>query len=176
MSGVPVKIIDRYSTAIHTSNLKSDATTTWADIDVIGAAGIAGKYTPLGVGLARMLAGGGRGEVVAILSNMVFKRRLKHDIKITYVQAEDIAKAVLAWWRDGTCQPCGGRGSTKIKDAPSLGDECKHCQGTGKIPFDRQFRSDWLPLARWLSAEIERSQAVAGVLAMKIIAPTLDIC
>jgi len=170
-----MKILDRYNTAIHASNLASDPLTTWSDTDVIGAAGLAARHEPLGIELARMLAGGGSGQVVAYLADMAYIR--SQGIKggrLSRVEAIEIAKAVLAWFTHGTCHPCGGTGYARIKDAPSLGDECRHCGGTGKIPFDSQFRHEWREVARWLQDGIERTQANAGVIAMQKIAPKLD--
>lgn len=169
-----MKILDRYNTAIHATSLKSEAPTTWSDADVLGAAGLAARHEPLGIALARMLAGGAQTDVVAILTTEAYERgfRIKH--RVTMVQAGDMAKAVLAWYRHGTCQPCGGTGFKRIKDTPSLGDECSHCNGTGRIPFERQFRHEDRDLARWLHDQISRTQARAGQLAMQKIAPLLD--
>ena len=165
-----MKIIDRYSSAINSSNLKSETKTNLSDVDVITAAGMAAKYEPLGIALARMLAGGSRGDVVEILSCMAFERSFKIRTRITRVQSNDLAKAVLAWYRDGACQPCGGTGYELIPGVPSLSaNQCKHCRGTGKLLFDQSFRPDWRELARYLAREIERTQAAAGVLAMRKI-------
>lgn len=169
-----MKILDRYNTAIHATSLKSESDTTWSDTDVLGAVGLAARHEALGIALARMLAGGGHGDVIAILAWEAFKR--SHQVKpsVTRLQAEDISKAVLAWYRYGTCQPCGGTGFARIKDTPSLGDECKHCGGTGRIPFDQQFRHEHRELAQWLHDQIGKTQVKAGRLAMKKIAPLLD--
>lgn len=171
-----MKLLDRYASAIHSSNLRVVPDTTFADVDVIGAAGLAAKHEPLGIELARMLSGGGRGEVVSILSDMAFERSFRLRVRVTRVQCDDMAKAVLAWYRHGTCQPCGGHGYELIPGVPSLGaNECKHCNGSGRLVFDRYFRSDWLELAQWLSSQIERTQAAAGTLAMKMIAPRMEL-
>jgi hypothetical protein len=170
-----MKLIERYNTAVHASSLKSEAKTTWSDADVLGAAGLAAQYEALGIALARMLAGGGKGDVITILTSEVYERSFRFKVKITILQAQDIAQAVLAWYSHGTCQPCGGTGFARIKDTPSLGDECKHCGGTGKTPLAPQFRHEWRELALWLQNEIGRSQAVAGREAMRKIAPMLDL-
>jgi hypothetical protein len=169
-----MKILDRYNTAVHASSLKSEATTTWADADVLGAAGLAARHEALGIALARMLAGGGRSDVVRIMATEVFERSFRIKARVTLLQAEDIAKAVLAWYSHGTCQPCGGTGFARIKDTPSLGDECQHCGGTGRTPFDQQFRHEHRDLARWLQDQIGATQARAGRLAMTKIADSLD--
>ena len=171
-----MKVLERYNTAIHASSLKPDANTTYADLDVIGAAGMAARYEPMGIALARMLGGGGQGDVIAVMADAAFIR--SHGIKggrLTRLQATDIAKAVLAWFRDGRCDPCGGTGCRIIPGTPSLGDDCPVCKGAGKLPFEVQFRQEWRETARWLSSEVERSQANAGKIAMRKIAPTLDL-
>lgn len=170
-----MKVLERYNTAIHASSLKPDASTTFSDLDVIGAAGLAARYEPMGIALARMLGGGGAGDVVAVMADAAYSR--SHSIKggrLTYLQATDIARAVLAWFRDGRCDPCGGTGYRMIPGTPSLGDDCPVCKGTGKLLFDVQFRQEWREIARWLSHEVERSQANAGQIAMKKIAPMMD--
>jgi len=171
-----MKILERYNTAIHTSNLNPDVTTTYSDLDVIGAAGLAARYEPMGVALARMLGGGGDSDVVAVMAEAAFIR--SHSIKggrLTRLQAVDISKAVLAWFRNGRCDPCGGTGGRIIPGTPSLGDDCPVCKGTRKIIFETQFRQEWREIARWLSSEVERSQINAGLIAMKKIAPTLNL-
>jgi hypothetical protein len=171
-----MKLLERYSAAVNSDNLSSDARTTWADADVLGAAGLAAKHEPLGVALTRLFADGKPEATVAILTEMVFKRSRTIKVKFTRVEAEDLAKAVLGWYRHGTCQPCGGTGYRIIPGTPSLGDECPRCRGTGKLPFDEQFvRDDQVMLARWLSSEIDRSQTTAGRTAMALLAPRLDV-
>lgn len=170
-----MKILERYNTAVHASSLKPDANTTYADLDVIGAAGLAARYEPMGIALARMLSGGGDGGVVEVMSAAGWRRARTLNVKLDRVQAKDIAKAVLAWFRDGRCDPCGGTGARIIPGTPSLGDDCPCCKGSGKLPFEAQFRQEWREIARWLSSEVERSQASAGQIAMRKIAPSLDL-
>ena len=170
-----MKILERYNTAIHASNLKPDNNTIHADLDVIGAAGLAARYEPMGIALARMLAGGGQGDVIAVMAEAAYSysQKIKGG-RVTRLQAEDISKAVLAWFRDGRCDPCKGTTFQIIPGTPSLGHACPACKGTGKLLFEKQFRQDWQQLAVWLQKEVQRSQANAGVIAMRKIAPTLD--
>lgn len=170
-----MKLIERYSSAINSDNLAVDPRSTWSDTDVLGAAGLAARHEKLGIALTRLFAGGKPQDVIAILADMAFKRARTMKIKATQVQATDLATAVLSWYRHGTCQPCGGTGFQRIAGTPTLGDECGHCLGTGRIAFDAQFRGDALPLARWLSMEIDRAQAAAGQAAMAMLAPRLDL-
>lgn len=171
-----MRILDRYHNACHSTNLRPDDRTTYADLDVIGAAGLAAKYEPMGIALARMLAGGGSGQVIAVMTEEAYVR--SQSIKggrLTRTQASDMSKAVLAWWRDGVCKPCAGTGFDLIPDTPSLGGECKACSGTGKMPFDQQFRHEHREIANWLSDQIRQCQSRAGVVAMMVIAPKLDL-
>lgn len=170
-----MRIIERYSAAVHSDNLAVDERTVMSDTDVLGAAGLAARSEPLGVALTRFFAGGKAGPVVEELTILVFKRARTVGVKLSQVQAVDLSTAVLGWYRHGTCQPCGGTGYQLIPGTPSLGDECTHCHGTGRLPFDRQFHEGTRDLARWLSGEIDRSQTAAGRAAMTLIAPKLDL-
>ena len=167
-------ILERLASAVHTSNLKSDPRTSYSDSDVIGAAGLAAKYEPLGIAITDLLTGGRAAGVIEELSSIGFRKARTLRIKISTGQARAVATAVLSWYRHGKCQPCGGTGYRTIPGTPVHGDECSHCRGTTNIPFESQFRQEWQPLARWLHAEIERSQVSAGIAAMKLIAPKLD--
>lgn len=170
-----MKILDIYNTAIHATNLKSKPETTWSPTDVLAAAGLAARYEPLGIALARMLSGGGKGQVVEILTHEGYHYSHKIKNRVTWLQAEDISKAVLAWYSHGTCKQCDGLGLVKIEDTPSLGAQCKSCEGQGKIDFDKQFRHEWRPIARWLHDQIGKAQARAGQEAMKKIAKSMEL-
>jgi hypothetical protein len=170
-----MKVLERYSQAVNSSDLTVDERSTWSDTDVLGAAGLAGRHNPLGLALTRLFADGKPEEAIAELTELAMKRARTLRIKFTRIQSEDLSKAVLGWHRFGTCQPCGGTGYTVIKDTPVHGDECSHCKGGGKLLFDRQFQHEALGLAQWLSAEIDRSQAAAGSDAMRALAPRLDL-
>jgi hypothetical protein len=170
-----MRIMERYSQAVNSDDLSVNTRSTWSDTDVLGAAGLAGKHNPLGLALTRLFADGKPEEAIRELSSLAYSRSYHLRIKVTRVQAYDMACAVLAWHRFGTCQPCGGTGFLVIKDTPVHGDECPRCKGSGKIPFDPLFPIEWLELARWLSSEIDRTQAQAGSDAMRALAPRLDL-
>ena len=186
-----MKITDRYSTAVHSSNLKSKPETTFSDADVLGAAGLAGKAertlpdgtvirgAPLGIALMRLLSGDNTAsrEIVAILADSAVGKAWRMDgMKLQRVQADDMARAVLAWYRDGTCKPCGGHGYLLMQGAPSLSEHtCPACKGTRKVPFDSAFSLELVLLARWMLAEVEREIAFAGPAAMAALAPRLDL-
>ena len=187
-----MKIQDRYSTAVHSSSLKSRADTSMSDTDVLGAMGIADRdlergFTsdgtavrpaPLAVSLERLFAGDNTAAhgIVRTLAAMAFDYSYRVKVKLSRVVAHDMACACLAWHRNGTCRPCGGHGLTLIPGSKThSGHECQACRGTGKVLFDRQFRQEHQIVARWLIAEMERESGRAGPQAMRLLAPTLDL-
>lgn len=184
-------ITDRYNSAVRSSNLKTQPSTT-GDTDVLGAMGLADRDlcrghdsagervhpAPLAVPLQRLFAGDNRvaPEIVQILATMAFEQSWVLHIKIKRTTAEDMARACLAWHRDGVCKPCGGHGETLIPGTKThSGHACQACRGTGKIPFDSQFRQTHQPLARWLVAEMERASGQAGPRAMRLLADRMDL-
>ena len=179
------RITDRYASAVRSSNLRSKADTNMSDSDVIGAAGLAAKKSPLAIALMRLFTGDNRAsvDIVRILTASVIGKAWHfYKLPLPRIEGADIAKAVLAWHRDGVCRVCGGHGfmvagggglgegRAVIGDAP-----CGACHGQGKVSFDRQFAMDRLELARWLRAEIEREQAIAGAEAMKALGPRMEL-
>lgn len=177
-----MKILDRYASAVRSSHLTVDERTTYSDTDVLGAMALADRNLtkdshPLAVALERLFTGdnGAAPKIVGVLAGMVRGKAPALKLKITLTQAEDIARACLAWHRDGVCKPCGGHGTLVIPGSTTLGTQtCKPCRGEGRVPFERQFRVEWRDLAAWLVSEMEREQARAGPAAMKMIAPRLD--
>jgi hypothetical protein len=147
--------------------------------DVVGAVGFAGKRAPLATALLRLFVGDNHAahDVVRCMAEMVISRAYRADgLVLASVEATDLARSVLAWHRDGRCKPCGGHGFLKLDGAPGLSDqECRHCRGTGRIPFDRQFAMDRLELARWLAAKVEVEQRVAGAEAMRFLSEQIQL-
>jgi hypothetical protein len=158
----------------------------------LGAHGLADKYlargfdnanrkftpAPLAVPLERLFAGDSNAahEIVRMLADMALEQSYAFDTKIGRTQAQDMAKATLAWFRNGTCVPCGGRGFPLIKDSPvQSANECDHCNGSGKIPFDSNFRHEWKPLARWLKERVEAEAGRAAPNAMRALAAKMDL-
>lgn len=188
-------IIDRYaSAAVGTRNMRSDPDTHCSDSDVVGAVGLAGKAVrtsatgetyagaPLAMLLQRLFVGDNRGasEVVEVMADMAHRFAGKSHVRLKRVQAEDIARAVLAWHRDGTCRTCGGHGfdltpgdrdtRRALTDRP-----CPKCKGTGRIPFERQFPIEQQLVANWLLTRVQEEQSKAGPAAMAALAPRLDL-
>ena len=170
-------IIDRYSSAIRSSNLGSRPETTQSDSDVLGAAGLAAKRSPLAIALLRLFCGDNHSSnsIVGILADKAVGRAYRMGNECGRVEAWDISAAVLAWHRDGTCKVCGGHGVKLIPGTTTLsGDRCTSCRD-GRIKFDAQFPMQRLDLARWLAAELDREQAIAGADAMRALAPKLTL-
>lgn len=185
-------IQDRYASAINSSNLKSDERTVQADPDVLGAMGLADRIlstgshadgrphpkVPLAVPLARLLEGDRHAvsEVVATLAAMVYRQSFTLRVKIAHLDAVAIAQACVAWLAAGTCRACGGHGKTPIPGAPMLSErDCHQCEGTGRILLEKEFPVEQRELARWATAEIDRTAARAFDLAARKLAPRLDL-
>lgn len=190
----------RYAAAVHSGNLTvksaknntEEAQTVIGDPEVLGAYGLADRDlergfdnkdrkfspAPLAVPLERLFAGDSNAahSIVRILADMAFAEARKTGIQLDRVQAQNMAKATLAWFRNGTCQPCKGRGKPAIKDSPVLAaHDCEHCKGTGKILFEKQFRFEWKPLARWLKEAMEMECGRAAPAAMRALSQRMDL-
>lgn len=190
------KIQNRYAGAVHSGNLRSKPTTKMSDSDVLGAAGLASrgrtemrdgvlekhKGVELGVGLQRLFAGDDREgvQLVRLLASMAWVRAKHEGVKLKRVQADDLARTVLAWFRAGTCKACGGHGykiaSGKLGEGRAVISDarCKACRGTRKVNFDRLFSMEQLLIARWLKEQIEREQSAAGAEIMKALSDELQ--
>jgi hypothetical protein len=186
-------IIDqRYASAVHSKSLSVDEKTTMSDTDVLGAMGLAARVledgrtwdgkpvrpAPLAVPLARLFAGDSNAahEIVRTLATMAFDQSFAYGIKIAKPMCEDMAKSCLAWHRNGICRRCGGHGLSLIPGTKTLSDRaCVHCKGSSKVPFERNFRQEWQPLARWLVVEMRRESSRAGPQAMRSLAATLNL-
>jgi hypothetical protein len=174
----PTTMTDHYARAVNASSLVSKPDTTHSATDVLGAHGLAAKRVPLGVALLRLFVGDNHaaGMIVNILADKAVGKAYRLGDEIGRVEAEDMARAVLAWHRDNRCKVCGGHGLKLIPGTTTLGDEpCRPCRGSGRIPFDMNFTLMRLGLARWLAAEIEREQAKAGPAALAALAPRLQL-
>lgn len=178
MSHDPVTYSESYSGAIKASNLGSRPDTTRSPSDVLGAAGIAGRQAPLALALLRLLSGDANAirHVAGLMGAMVLGKAHRAKTPMSHVDSIRLAQAVLAWSMSPRCPACGGHGFSTIPGTTTLGGEaCGICRGTGRRPFDSEFPRDRLELARWLQAEVEREVAKAAPLAMRALAPRLDI-
>jgi hypothetical protein len=183
-----MKILDRYASAVHSSNLKSRPETTMSDTDVLGAFGIADRRLssgedhfskhPLAVPLERLFAGDGAaaGVIVQILGGIIRSKAKALRIDMTVLQASDMARVALGWFRNPSCKVCGGHGFKVIANTKTLGDsKCRPCNGSGKVQLELAFRVEQRELVRWTMAQMEREANMAGPAAMKALAPFLDL-
>lgn len=179
-------ISDRYSRAVHSSNLKvgsdahhEDASSHITDTDVLGAHAFAARENRLAIALQRLFLGDGRAVhdvVKTLVDKILSKAHYDGGIAINRAEATDMARAVLAWIREGRCRICRGLGFQKLEGAPVLSDQvCLACRGTRKMPFDEHFTEEHLPLALWIRAEIEEEQGRAGPAAMRKLAEKMDL-
>jgi hypothetical protein len=174
------KIIDRYSSAVRSSNLKSKESTTYSDSDVLGAMGLAAKQRPLAAALTRLFTGDNHAAqaIVAILAEMAWGKAAETRVPLKRPQAVDMARAVLAWHRDGKCSACGGHGYSILGTlgtgrAVVSDHDCPACKGSKKVPFGPQFPVERRSVAWWLLSAVEREQGHAGPAAMAALAKRL---
>jgi len=180
-----MKIQERYATAVRSSCLTVDERTTYSDTDVLGAMGLASREHPLAVALERLFYGDNTAseDLLNILTEMLQGKAPSLQTRISASVARDMARACLAWHRDGTCKACGGHGKQLIPGTKTHSERpCHACKpspnaatGTGKVPFERSFHPERRPLAAWLVSEMQREQAKAGPAAMKRLAPSLNL-
>lgn len=174
-------ITDQYASAARSGNMRSKADTTRSDSDVVGAFGLMGKQRPLAAALCRLLLAGddlATRDVVQELAAIIEGRAWRTNVPITRLEAEDMGKAVLAWYRNGTCTHCDGLGFDKVPGVPALsGNACRHCdpRHPGKVPFTAAFPMERIELAWFTLDKIEREIALAGPAAMAKLAPQLEL-
>lgn len=178
-------IIDRYSSAVRSRNLKSKVETECSDADVLGAGGLAGKQKPLAMALLRLLAGDNHNaqEVVGLLADEVWRLAIACDVRpaMRRYEATAVAAAVVSWQRrEFPCKACGGHGYKVVgyigEGRAVLSDAtCDACDGEGRKPLRASFRGDRLELARDGVAILEREIGAAGAAAMAKLAPRLEL-
>ena len=181
-------IQDRYASATHSSNLKSVPKTTYSDSDTLAAYAFAdrrlsageGHFSkhPLAVPLERLFCGDASAapEIIRILSESIRGKANALRVRMTEVQASDMARVVLGWFRHPACQVCGGHGFKLIRHTTTLGDSrCRPCNGTGRVQLELAFRVEQREIVAWAIACMERESAMAGPAAMKALCPTLAL-
>lgn len=143
-----------------------------------------GPSSALAVPLSRLFAGDDRAvhAIVVHLAGLAWKHaRSIRGAKCSPSESLEIARACLAWHRDGVCKHCGGHGyqllvGTGVNGVGGVhGDtECPHCEH-GKRPFEREFAEHHRELARWLVAQVlEPAIAQAGPQAMRSLRDAMD--
>lgn len=182
-----MKIKERYASAVNSSNLKSRESTVMSDTDVLGAYGIADRrlssgedhYTkhPLAVPLERLFTGDSTAglEIVRILAVLILGKANRLHVSISRVQARDMAKVILGWFRSPRCRVCGGHGFKVIKHSTTLGDtRCIPCDATGIVQLELLFPFESRELVKWATARMELEVELAAPAAMKALASKMD--
>lgn len=187
-----MKILERYASAIKSSNLKTVASTTYGDTDVLGAYGIADRRLslginaagiqvregrPLAVPLQRLLMGdsGAAVELVDLLAHALRGQAKAARVVLTAFGSQKMARAVLAYFRNSACQVCGGHGLEVVPGSNALGAaKCSPCNGTGRVQIVKAFRQEHRDLVRWAMDRVEEESARAGPAAMKALADRLE--
>lgn len=160
-------VAERYLNATVSTNLKVDEKPRDADA-LIAAGWVAGgdERKAFVLALHRRLSGDDRGihSLVETLAGWAKRRaararrsRVESPKSIPWVEATDLAKAVLAWWMNPSCEACGGLGHPKIEGTPVLNEAvpCGVCGGTGKRNLVVGMTDSQAELARWMVSEIE---------------------
>lgn len=162
---------ERYLRAICATKLTLDVDTTH-DIDQLIAAGLVGaKSRRAGQALAVARWKGGDNavrdsltdELAIAMRNEALRgmRKGGHlrccDAKpFTPASMRSTAAALMAWWRDGRCNLCRGRGHPLLPGCPAVDETrmCFACEGTGTRPLERVVRREHQPVVNWLLAEL----------------------
>ena len=136
-------VIEKYTAAQNAADLRIDLNSE-KPVDVLIAAGLAPGM--LGHALMRLH---GEWDAAAKPQNItqtdatLLYGRLKSLQRVLGIITEYLtrkgeekplvaAKALVMYWLDDRCQPCGGRGALVMAGAPVLGRVCKACGGNKK--------------------------------------------
>lgn len=170
-------IKERYASAVNSSNLTSKTETTYSDWDVLTAHGLAAKYHPLGVALQRLFVDGKAAECVDLMAKMARYHSFRIKARLSPLQSQRLAQKVLAWYRHGVCEECGGTGKQIIiEPKPHLSeDDCEVCLGTGRRLFEVNFTAQTLEVACWLRDQVSKHQALAGKAAMVNLVGLMEV-
>ena len=142
MSDAPT-IDERYSRANNASDLTVKADIR-SDADVLIAAGLSPGI--LGHALIRLYGewdAAAKPTFITQTDATLLYGRLKSLQRVLGIISEYLtakgegkpligAKALVMYWLDDRCQPCGGRGALVMAGAPVLGRVCKACGGNKK--------------------------------------------
>jgi hypothetical protein len=92
-----VRFDERYATAVRSSNLRSDAKTTFSANDVLGAAGIASKRHPLALTLLRLFTGDNHASdrILELLESMLVGKSYRMDRKVIKRPAASLMARLL---------------------------------------------------------------------------------
>jgi len=172
-----MKFVDRYVAAVRSSNLRSGESHVQSSLDVLGAAGKASKRHPLALAILRVRIDDKHAitQVVDMLTCKAKGKAYRMSTAIDERSASLLALLVLDWYRDQNCRGCSGRRFLETAGTPTLSSrECPKCGGTGKRSFESRIPGGQVELARWLVAELEREEEIAGAAAVKALEPRTE--
>lgn len=163
-----MKIAERYATARHTSNLRSNPHTRMSASDVLTASGMAAHDNESALLLWGIAYQGKTCDIHRLVELMTPTVRARMARFRQHGNPSDVVKSCIAWWLSH-CPACSGSGHEIIPHTITRSDEpCGTCHGTGKLPMpdDQAFR--------WLASELDRLQSIAGGKVMQKLAADLD--
>lgn len=123
-------IIEKYSRATQSSNLRSDE--HHHDVDKLAAVALSSEFGSL---LFRVKYANDAGSFPRLKEEWRWyvKKRAALAGWPIHVKEEAVADSALFHWLNDLCPACGGKGFKKMAFADILSDEpCEHCEGSGK--------------------------------------------
>ena len=167
-----MKIAQKYSHAVTSSNLKSD--TYHHDADTLAAVALGGgefgsllfrvKYSNDSTSFHSLLE-----KFTVVVESKAILRKWNSSIR-----PEQIASAALKYWLNDLCWVCEGRGYPVVLGTPMLSDkECSGCHGTGKKVLDANSRE--LDYIKDMVEALEEMARHAGSAAIKKLAGEFDL-
>lgn len=165
-----ISVAQRYSTARHTSNLKSELRTKMSASDILGASGMAAQEHEAAMMLWGIVYGGKTSQKLALVDGLekkltiyMFKQQLDGNPRT-------IAMEVLAYYLHATCPACGGEGHQVVQGTITRSDDlCPVCDGLGK---PQPSRNDAF---HWLHQYVDGLIRIAGEKVMKKIAIDMSL-
>ena len=129
--GTEMDVIQRYTRALASSNLRDDA--YHHSTEVLVAAALSDE---LGTSLFRVKFGNDLSGYAALQKKwlQVVKSKAENRRWPDAVDAKSVALAALEYWLNDVCPECTGRAFETIRNVPSVlsDSECRSCLGTGR--------------------------------------------
>jgi len=158
-----MNIVQKYSRACTSSNLKCDS--RHSDTDILGAVALCG------VALGPLLLRAKYSTTESNASTVYELKRAWLDVvaKAAFIKnwpeeisAKKVTAISIAFWMCDVCPECKGRKSDKIDNTPCLtGVDCAVCNGTGKVLPECD--KEHLPYVMQMASELESESFDAKV-------------
>lgn len=155
-----MSIADRYASATTSSKLK--ATEGQGDLDVLTAAGWAGKGSNnTATTLYRMKHTGkhiGFHGVVTEMHDWVNSQVKRKAVRHAGARTKEVVERTVMWWLNNSCEHCGGRGHPNFPGTPVMKDDedCPECHGKGVEPLEKAVPVKHIEMAEAVLGEIDR--------------------